>query len=214
MKDTQDLRETEKKVYRSVVDDGLWDVLLATFVSMWAIAPLLSPRLGDFWSSATIIPALAVVYMIVRFLRRRVVEPRVGVVRFGKERQARLRTFAVVMLVVNLVFFVAGLVAAVSPIPRGWSVTFGFAIVPLVLFSTAAYLLDFPRLYTYGLLLAAAALTGEWLFRGGYVRNHGIPVCLGAVAIVMALTGLIHFLAVARRKPPGAEDRSLEAQGV
>ena len=214
MEKSQDLRDTEKKVFRSVVDDGLWDVLLATLVSMWALAPLLSRWMGDFWSSAAFLPVLAVVYLIVRFLRRRVVEPRVGVVRFGEKRQARLRTFTVVMLVLNIVLFVGGLVAAVSPIPRGWSVTLGAAIVPLALFSIAARLLDFPRLFAYGLLLAAAPLIGEWLFRGGYVRHHGFPVCFGAVASVMVIVGLIHFFSVARRTPPGAADPSLEAQSV
>lgn len=212
MKRDQDLRETEKKVFRSVVDDGLWDLVLASWISVLAIAPLLSVRMGDFWSSALMVPVVGVVFAIAWILRRRVVRPRVGVIRLGRERRARLRTFTVLMLAANVVFFVGGLVAAVVAPPTGWSVPIGFSIVALAIFSAAGFTLDFPRLYGYGLLLASAALIGEWLFREGYASHHGFPVCFGTVAIVMAVTGLVRFLSLARRTPPDAADPSLGGQ--
>lgn len=212
MKRDQDLRETEKKVFRSVVDDGLWDLVLASWISVLAVAPLLSVRMGDFWSSALMVPVVGIAFGIAWILRRRVVRPRVGVVRLGRERRARLRTFTVLMLAANVVFFVGGLVAAFIAPPTGWSVPIGFSIVALAIFSAAGFTLDFPRLYGYGLLFAAAAMIGEWLFREGYASHHGFPVCFGTVAIVMAVIGLVRFLSLARRTPPGAADPSLGAQ--
>lgn len=204
-----DLAHKEREVFRAAVDDGLWEVLLATFVSMFAIAPLLSRRMGDFWSSALFVPVLAVVYVVVRVARAYVVVPRVGTVRFGPARVARLRSFSVLMLAVNVVLFLIGLVAAVSTPPTGWSVPIGFSVVVLALLSTAAYFLDMPRLYVYGLLLAAAPLVGEWLFRAGRASHHGFPVAFGACAVVIGLTGLLRFASIARRTPPGDGDAAV-----
>ena len=53
---SNDLAAAERRGFRSVVDTGLWDVMLASVVAMFAIAPLLSVRLGDFWSSAVFVP--------------------------------------------------------------------------------------------------------------------------------------------------------------
>jgi hypothetical protein len=210
MATNQDLREVEKRIFRSAVDDGLWDVLLAALVSMFAIAPLLSTRLGDFLSSAVFVPILAAVYAVVLYLRKRIVAPRIGVVHFGKARQARLKLFTILMLTANVIFFVVGLVAASSVPGRGWSVPIGFSIVVLGFLSTAAYFLDLPRLYAYGLMLAAAPLVGEWLWRGGYASHHGFPVTFGTVATVIAITGLIHFVSLVQRRAP---DEKQAAEG-
>ena len=50
------LKEAERKAFRTKYDDGLWDILLGCFFSMFAIAPFLSASLGDFWSSAVFVP--------------------------------------------------------------------------------------------------------------------------------------------------------------
>lgn len=50
------LKEAERKAFRSKYNDGLWDILLGCFFLMFAVAPYLSPTLGDFWSSVAFVP--------------------------------------------------------------------------------------------------------------------------------------------------------------
>ncbi|MDH5372789.1 MAG: hypothetical protein OEX97_07585, partial [Acidimicrobiia bacterium] len=60
----QDLKALEQDTFRTVTDDGLWDVLIATVFANLAIAPLLSEDLGDFWSSALLAPIWLVTYLV------------------------------------------------------------------------------------------------------------------------------------------------------
>lgn len=197
-----DLKDTERRAFLAAVDTGLWDVMIAAVVSMLAIAPLLSDRLGDFWSSAVFVPVWAVLYLVLRALKKRVVEPRVGVVRFGPERKARLSRLTWIMLVANVVAFVGGLVAAYRAGPT-WTPPVLMGVMILVMFSTAAYFLDIPRFFLYGLLLVVAGAAGEVLWRQGLVSHHGFPVVFGVSAVVIAVTGLLRF---AKHLPPQGVD--------
>jgi len=47
------LKDAERKAFQSTFADGLWDVFIGcSFPLQLTIAPLLSHRMGDFWSSA------------------------------------------------------------------------------------------------------------------------------------------------------------------
>lgn len=194
MTHVEDLRETELRSFRTAYDDGLWDVLIACFVGMFACAPLLSPSLGDFWSSAIFVPVWLGAYGLIWLIRRTVVSPRVGVVRVGAPRQRRLWTMTMILLAINVIAFIGGLIAAVQGPAAGWTTTIMFWLIVLALFSVMGYFLDTPRLYAYGLMLGAAVVIGEWLFREGYVAHHGYPVMFGVATISIASVGLVRFV--------------------
>jgi len=206
----RDLDALEKATFRAATDDGLWDVIAAGFVAMFAIAPLLSSTLGDFWSSAVFVPAWGALYLAVRLVRARVVTPRVGVVRFGPPRARRLRLFATTMLAVNVVAFVLGLAAAVAFQENwieggGWGYPLVLALVCLLGSSLAAFTLNIPRYYAYGLMLAAATLVGEWLWRRDLAPHHGYPIVFGVAALVMAAVGIRRLIGQMRHYPAGRE---------
>jgi hypothetical protein len=106
------------------------------------------------------------------------------------------------MLLVNIIVFILGVIAVLS---------FGIVsmqIYPAILgltlligFSLAAYFLDFPRLYIYGLLLAISPLVGEWLYTHGYASHHGWPIAFGVTCGIMILTGLIIFFRFLHNNP-------------
>lgn len=200
------LKQAEKQVVTATYGDGLWDLFLGCFVLMFALAPLLSVSLGDFWSSAVFLPFWALVYAALRLVRRRVVAPRLGTVKFGRARKAKLRKFTIVMLATNLAALVLGIVAAAN-IGKisGHTVTPFFGLVFLVGFSAAGYFLDFPRLYLYGLLMGLSPLVGEWLSVHHKASHHGFPITFGITAAVMILVGLVLFVRVLRDNPLPAE---------
>jgi hypothetical protein len=199
------LREAERKAFRTATDDGLWDILLGCFFLMFAAAPLLSERLGDFWSSAVFLPFWGLVYWVILLIRKHVVAPRVGSVKFGSRRKSRLVKFQVVMLVVNLAALILGILALLNmdSVPgQVYGAILGLFL--LIGFSLAAYYLDYSRLYVYGLLVGLAPLVGEWLYIQGYAAHHGFPVVYGVSAGIMILTGLVVFIRLLRRYPlPG-----------
>jgi hypothetical protein len=190
-----DLERMERSTYRAAADSGLWDLFLASIVAMFALAPLLSVPLGDFWASAVFLPVFAVILLAIRIVNVRVIAPRVGVVEFARPRRQRLMLLATVMLVVNVAALIAGIVVAVrEPVMQGPIVPLMLSLIVLFGFSVAAFVLQIPRVFLYGLLLAVAPMVGEALFLRGYASHHGFPVVFGVSAVVIAVGGLLRFV--------------------
>jgi predicted small integral membrane protein len=190
-----DLRQIERSTYRATMDSGLWDFFLGSIVAMFSIAPLLSVHLGDFWSSAVFFPVFVAELIAIRVVEKRVVEPRVGFVEFARPRRQRMLVFGVMMLVVNVVALVAGVVAATRlPVMNGPIVSFTLSMVILVGFTLASFFLEIPRVFFYGLLLAAAPLVGEALFIRGYASHHGFPIVFGVCTVVILVSGIVRFM--------------------
>jgi hypothetical protein len=196
------LKQAEHRAFTAAFEDGLWDIFIGCVVSMFAIAPLLSARLGDFWSSAVFLPFFAAVFLVIRALRKHVVVPRIGRVTFGAARKAKLMRFNFVMLAVNIGALALGTIVAVKfRSMSGLLTTFIFALIILTGSSLAAYLLGFRRLYVYGLLVAASPLVGEWLWVNKGATHHGFPITFGVTAGIMILTGLLIFMRLLRQSP-------------
>lgn len=205
------LKEAERKAFRITHNDGLWDVFLGCYALLFVIAPYLSTSLGDFWSSMVFLPFWALVYLAIRLVRKHVVEPRLGAVRFGPVRKAKLAKFTVVMLTVNIVALILGFVTAwkIGSVP-GHMLSSIFGMGLLMGFSIAAYFLDFSRLYVYGLLVGLAPLVGEWLWSRGYAAHHGFPLTFGISAGIMISVGIVLFVRLLRDNPVPAEEAPSE----
>ncbi|MCJ7735369.1 MAG: hypothetical protein MUP11_12585, partial [Anaerolineales bacterium] len=70
---------------------------------MFAIAPLLSKTLGDFWSSAVFLPFWAVVLLGLKEIQKKITRPRIGTVKFGAYRKNRLQKLNWIILGFNLI---------------------------------------------------------------------------------------------------------------
>lgn len=205
------LKEAERKAYKSTFDDGLWDILLGWYFLSFVFAIYLSPALGDFWSSAATIPIWVLAFLVIWLVRKYIVKPRIGIVKFGQLRKARLMKFTLVMLVANTIALILGIIAALSfGIVPGQVYSILFGMMLLIGFSIAAYFLDINRFYIYGLLLGLTPLVGEWLWSHGYASHHGLPICFGITAGIMILTGLVIFIRLLHNNPIPTEGIPLE----
>lgn len=195
------LKSAERQAFQTVFADGLWDVFIGCFVLQFAVAPLLSEILGDFWSSVIFLPFWGLVYLAIWLVRKHILAPRLGIVSFGKTRREKMRKFSLVMLVANALMLILGILAVLnfSQIP-GFGIASLFSLFLLTGFSLAAWLLDFPRLYVYGLLLFGAPLVGEWSYTKLGFAHHGYPVVFGITAGIMILIGLVNFICVLLNK--------------
>jgi MFS family permease len=202
MTEKLDLKNAERKVFRAASHDGLWDIVIAGFALEFAVAPLLSPALGDFWSSAIFVPFLIILLLVIWFVRKYVVKPRTGIVKFGKQRIGRLKKFTLVMLIVNVLALILGFIAAFYfHALSGQMIAIIFGLILLVGFSIAAYFLDYPRLYVYGLLVGIAPFVGEWLYSNHGASHHGFPITFGFISGVTFLAGVITFVRFLRKNP-------------
>lgn len=210
MSESVSLREAERKTFRTTFEDGLTDLFLGCVTLMFVLGPFLS--LGDFWSSFVFVPFWALAYLFIRWLRTNVVKPRLGEVRFGPFRKARLSKFSRVALAICTVAFVLGIFSAAKLDWPGWVHMSQFSLLVLIGFSVAAYFLDFTRLYVYGVLLALALPFGEFLYTQFGVPHHGYPVSFGIPAAIMFGVGLAKFLRVLRCSPSPVDENSMVEQ--
>ena len=190
-------RNERRSEQRTMMDCGTlaWVVFFLIFV----FAPYLSTSMGDFWSSAVFLPFWGLVYLSIRLIRKYVVVPRIGVVTFGKARKTKLMKFSLIMLIINVVAFMFGIVAARNAVSiAGRMHPFMLSLAFLSGFSIAAYFLDFNRLYLYGLLVGVSPLAGEWLYTTAHAAHHGFPITFGATSGIMILVGLTVFVRLLR----------------
>jgi len=211
MLNTLSLKEAERKVFRTTFLDGLWDIFIGCFFLQFAFAPLLSSRLGDFWSSAVFLPIWAFLFILIWVIKKSVVMPRLGSVKFGAARRAQLSKFTFLMLGINIIALIIGFFFAMrSNVSLGliYSATMGFMV--LLLSSIAAHYLECVRFFMYGCLFFLSLMVGEWLFIQYKIPHHGFPVTFGISALIIILTGIILFFRMLRNYPLPEIDGNLQ----
>jgi MFS family permease len=206
------LKDAERKAFKFAFQDGLWDILIACFTLMFVIGPYLSSSLGDFWSSAIFLPFWALAYLMIWLIRKFVVKPRIGSVRFGSSRKTRLLRFNLLSFIILLAFFILGILTTIdfASLP-GWITTARFGLGIFIVFTLAGYFLQFNELYIYGLLIAFSPIVGEWLYVNLKVPHHGFPLAFGITTGIILIIGLFKFVRILRKYPPFTTD-SLSGQ--
>ncbi len=197
------LKEIERKAWRSTYQDGLLDIFLGLLLLAIAAGAWMSDS-GFMWGLQTgVFVGLEMGALLVFILGKRLITiPRAGLVRFGPKGKARQR-WGVWLGAASAVVGLAVLGIAVAA--NGhlgerllWEVIIPAAYVlnMLVVFSLGAYFLDAPRLYVIGLMYALA-LPLDMLLRAIFNADltflaFGIPalvvVVMGAVVLVRFLT--------------------------
>ena len=210
MSDNKILKSVDRKIFKSYFEDGLIDMFLAAFVLMFALGPFLSRPLGDFWASMIFLPFWGVVYLLLWVIRRRVVAPRIGSVKWGEMRKKKLRTGTIILFVINVIFLILGLVSFFAPIASGYAMSIRFSVMMLILFSAAGYMLDFNFLFVYGILSALAMPVGEWLYQTAGFSHHGFPVVFGTISGIMFARGLYKFITLVKETPLQVEEPTIQ----
>jgi len=215
MSQNVNLKELERKAWRSFYQDGLWDIFWGLMLLAMAISALLSDIGASEPVQLGIMIALEALGILVLFVgKRRITVPRIGRVRFGPKRKRRLSKVRVVLAVSVLVgaaLFVAGPVLT-GKLSRSMTFEFilpaGWVVNCLVVFSLMAYFLDFSRLYLIGVLYALAVPLD--VVQRELSSIDLTFVAFGFPAAVILLMGAVVFVRFLRKCPLSAG----EAPGV
>ncbi len=211
------LKELERKAFRSTYQDGLWDLLFGLVVICMSIF-IYRPATG--YSPLNILLALAamVVANILFWAGKRFITlPRMGQVQFGEKRARQKKTMILVLGVVVLsqaAFLVFQLVAWRNP-------EFGAKLNAFLLEKNAmdlavatvgslfvgpsmilvAYFRDFPRGYFIAVMIALA------VFLMIYLNQPIYPIIIG---ILIAVPGGVLFLRFLQKYPLHGEETKHE----
>jgi len=201
MSNVLDLKQIERKAFRSTYQDGLWDILMGGIVVAMAIT-IYRPESG--YSPSNIV-MMTLIYVVLYSLfwagKKYITLPRMGQVRFGPARKQKKKTLAIILGIIVLIqSIVVGLTAI------GWlNPVFGaklFGDISLEHLAVAAlgslfvgpsmlviaYLVDFPRGYYIAVLMALA------VFLMIYINQPIYPIVIGGLIIIPGLVLFIQFL--------------------
>jgi hypothetical protein len=203
-----DLREIERRAFRSTYQDGLWDMCWGAIVMAMAIS---MHRPEDGYGPANII--LATVVPVVAgglfWLGKKLITlPRMGQVRFGPARKRRGRTLAIILgLVVLVQAGIVGLTALGGLDPQVGAQINGFladhslerlavAALGSLFVGPAmiliAYFSDFPRGYYIAIMMSLAVFVMILLNR---------PIYALIIGGLIVLPGLVLFVRFLKRYP-------------
>jgi hypothetical protein len=209
------LRETahpaafEKKAWRRVFEDGLFDLFLAVVflnVAVWMVAAELDLAYGE-----TAAPAggfLLLAFLAFRILKQRVTVPRLGHFRIQRKRTSKLRLAGA--LSVSLLVLMVGLTFAAGSgaFETGVSfpvVLFGLlALKAVVLFSLGAHFTGVSRFYLYGGLAAAGMAAAQACISAGSLPpGWSVVGMFGLPALAMVPIGAVQLTRFLRAYPVG-----------
>lgn len=220
------LKELERKAFRSTFQDGLWDIFLGLLLFNMGMGTMLGGMLGEtemslmsLLGSMVALIAFAVVVLLAFWAGKKfITTPRIGLVKFGPQRKAKMKNLRAVLflsVLLLVIMLILGWAAMGNGLP--WWVTeiplplYVWPAQTIIVFGLAAYFLDVPRFYAYGVLYGLPFPVGMLL-----VKNTDLTV-LGSVAItygvpvgVMVLIGVVLFVRFLRDYPVPAEGPPLE----
>jgi hypothetical protein len=212
-----DLREIERKAFRSTYQDGLWDMWAGVIVMAMAFF-MYRPEAG--YSPTNIIVSTITISAAGGLLwagKRLITVPRMGQVRFGPARKRKGRTLAIILgLVVLVQAGVVGLTAfgwlgpEASAQVNGFLADYGLERLAVATLASLfvgpamilmAYFSDFPRGYYIAVMMSLAVFLMILTNRPVY------PVVIGGLIF---LPGLVLFVRFLKRYPLPQEDGSHE----
>lgn len=203
------LRTMESRTWRANQQDGLFDLFFAVLFLGIALAQMAD----GWWDNEFATLGLLVGIQSggaagLWWARRRITQPRIGVVRFTSARKRRVRTTTVLLALcvaatASLVVLTALSGRGVPPFSHPVSRTTVSAIVAaLVLTPLAAmaYFLEFPRILVHAGLFLAAEFGGTWLeHEAALPAPHAVT--FGAAAIASGVIGAMLLLRFLRMRP-------------
>lgn len=210
---TFNLKEIEKKAFRSTFQDGFWDIFLGLTLLAGAVAAFLANSGVSEGRIMIIFVALQALVLLVFIAgKKRITVPRMGFVKFGPKRKRKIwksRITLVASVLAGLLVFLAALAIKYYPagqpkllllFPAAWVAN------SIIVFSLLAYYLDCTRLYAYGVLFALPVpvdmLVNELL------GVKLITIALAVSATIMLLVGTVLLTRFLRDYPLAVKDES------
>ncbi|MFN2234037.1 MAG: hypothetical protein ACK2U1_07385 [Anaerolineales bacterium] len=206
------VKEAERKAFRlSNSQDGLYDVFFGIYFALLSAMPWLDENgLRTPWNVVLVMALGFLILFGVILLKKYMVSPRIGQVRYGVDRKKRMKRLAIVMAVLFLLTLALfGMtVSAIylhEPIFNGFdgSIEWVFpldivhtaaGIFIFAVFSIIGFMNDYPRLYLYGFLFGLGYVVSTVLQDMTGNPFYWPGVLAGLIAAVIGILTFFRFL--------------------
>ncbi len=197
---SNDQKEIERRIFTSFLLDGSLEAFTGIFLLITGLSILLSRySFGDLQSGLIALAIALVLIATVFIIRKLVVIPRLGSVKFLPQRRRKLSK----LIIIPSAFLIAGIIISLVFLdnPDNKQVVLAqlpIFISPLVLFSAAAYYLDMKRLYLYSVLIALIIPMGKFL-ETIIISPSVLPVITLGAAGIFFIVAICIFLSFFRK---------------
>jgi hypothetical protein len=198
--DTSDQKQIERRVFTSFLQGGFIEAFTGIFLLQLGLPALFSRSgFGD-WESALLTLPIALVLLIAVFLVRRfVVIPRLGRVKFLPERRRKLSKLIIVPTLTLIAGAIVGYIFVENASLRHIFIGLvPFSLVSIIVFSAAAYFLDMKRLYVYGAIVGLVFPLGKYL-ETVIVSRNTLPATILFTAFVFLGIATVFLVAFLRK---------------
>ena len=199
MTDKINLKELEKKAYRFSFKDGIYDTAYGVLLLSFAIAPIIREIIYPWYILILVLPAP----LILIFGKKYLTIPRIGVVKFDQKRRKTRKKMVLMYAILVPITILVVILTLINMFPgnfgsamNGYAVPVGAGIFAIVILSLSAYLIDFPNMYIYGIIIGFGIPIMEIL-----QRTIGPPFdslitfgVTGIILLIIGLTTLIRFI--------------------
>ena len=191
-------KKIERRVFTSFFQDGAIEAFTFIFLLQLGLPALFSRSgFGDLESALITLPIALILLIVVFLVRKFVVTPRLGRVKFLPERRRKLSKLILVPTLTLIAGAIVGYIFAENASLRHIYVgLIPFSLVSIIVFSAAAYFLDMKRLYVYGAVVGLVFPLGKYL-ETVIVSRNTLPATILFTAFVffgMATVFLVAFL--------------------
>jgi hypothetical protein len=196
--DTSDQKQIERRVFTSFFQAGFIEAFTGIILLQLGLPALFSRSgFGDWESALLTLPIALILLIVVYLVRRFVVTPRLGRVKFLPERRRKLSKLIIVPILTLIAGAIVGYIFSENASLRHIFVgQIPFILVPIIVFGAAAYFLDMKRLYVYGAIVGLVFPLGKYL-ETVIVSRSTLPATILFTAFVflgMATVFLVAFL--------------------
>jgi hypothetical protein len=194
-----DLKKVEISTFRLIfLSDGLIDIYLGLVLIPFIV------WIYTGWPGSIILTGIVnlVAYVPLALMKKKVVEPRVGMIKPGSRRRKKtnllvLATAVCVVAMTGLVIFTSQAVGTANQMVLGIPLVFWvFGLGTVVAALVVAWLVDWPRVIVYGILVAVTIpMDAVYFLRTGRIPLTAIPM------MVMVGTGIYLLMRFLKRNP-------------
>ncbi|UCC21254.1 MAG: hypothetical protein JSV62_08250 [Promethearchaeota archaeon] len=163
-----DLKEIEKKTWRSTLEDGLLDIYFGILVLSIGLGMTLGDLLPEPFES--LLPIIIMIIGLIFFLlgKKFITQPRLGIVKFGFRQKNRKLKTVLVLSINSIILLILFIIRLVNPDLRlifpvyieGLIIGLLFITIPLCF---AAYFLQYTKLYFIAILVGLSFFLSDLL---------------------------------------------------
>lgn len=197
-----ELKEIEKKAYKSVFQDGLWDIYFGILVLGWGLSAVVKHHLDV--PKAFVFAMTPILAFLVLWAGKTIVTiPRMGMVQFSQKRKKVIHKLLIFGIAIFIVSFSSYILTVSQVLPRLENkylsaIKIG-AFFLIVLWIIASFL-EFNRLYYFAALFAICFPLAELFYN--YI---GTPLdemlTFGIAGVIILIVGFVFFIRFLQKYP-------------